>query len=604
MLLALAAPPGPADGRNGLPADGSDGLDGWDGLDGCDDLDGNGGPEQHRRPGRTGTGHLLQKLSDDGEPVGEPIEVGSPLDLRGFDGPGVRWLWDATSQIYPGLLRSGVRLDRCHDITLTERILQARAGVFGAPSSAAAVSARATGAPVPVDREPATVSAFRHVQPMLFDPAEPFDDPALPPPDPLAVLRTAIVDQQHRAGDDKALALLLAAESASGLAAVEMGHVGLPWNADVHRDLLLRTLGPPPAAGHRPARMAELAGEIDEAFGFPVNPDSAVDLRAAFRRAGFDIETTRSWVIKGLAHPAVQPVLAYKELARLYSANGWNWLAEWVHGGRFRAAYVPGGVVSGRWATNGGGGLQIPRALRRAVVADPGYALVVADAAQLEPRVLAAISKDLALQRLSADADLYDALARDGFGGDRAKAKLAMLGAMYGQTSGEAGRLVPTLRRRYPAAMACVEQAARQGETGQVVHSVLGRACPPPGASFRDVMEVGTSPDATDPERRRADLMAKDRGRFTRNFVVQASAADWAAVWLSGLRRDLASVPGAELVFFQHDELIVHVPIENAGMVSELTIAAAESARALVFPGSAVTTPVRPVVVDCYADAK
>ena len=115
---------------------------------------------------------------------------------------------------------------------------------------------------------------------------------------------------------------------------------------------------------------------------------------------------------------------------------------------------------------------------------------------------------------------------------------------------------------------------------------------------------MGTSQDATDAERRRADLMAKDRGRFTRNFVVQASAADWAAVWLSGLRRDLAEVPGAELVFFQHDELIVHVPTEDADLVIELTIAAAESARGLVFPGSAVTTPVRPVVVDCYADAK
>jgi DNA polymerase-1 len=38
--------------------------------------------------------------------------------------------------------------------------------------------------------------------------------------------------------------------------------------------------------------------------------------------------------------------------------------------------------------------------------------------------------------------------------------------------------------------------------------------------------------------------------------------------------------------------------------MSELTMAAAKSARELVFPGSAVTTPVRPVVVDCYADAK
>lgn len=86
--------------------------------------------------------------------------------------------------------------------------------------------------------------------------------------------------------------------------------------------------------------------------------------------------------------------------------------------------------------------------------------------------------------------------------------------------------------------------------------------------------------------------------------MVQGSAADWAGVWLSGLRRDLRQIPEAELVFFQHDELVVHTPIDTADAVSDLTIEAAESARRLVFPGSAAATPVRPVVVDCYADAK
>jgi DNA polymerase-1 len=229
---------------------------------------------------------------------------------------------------------------------------------------------------------------------------------------------------------------------------------------------------------------------------------------------------------------------------------------------------------------------------------------VVADAAQLEPRVLAAISGDAALQAVSADEDLYTALADDGFGGDRAHAKVAMLGAMYGATSGEAGRLLATLRDRYPDAMACVENAARQGERGDVVSSVLGRTCPPPSDGWREVVELGSGQDATDVERRRASQFARDRGRFTRNFVVQASAADWASVWLSGLRRDLTGVPGAELVFFQHDELIVHVPIAGAPAVAELAIASAESARRLVFPGSSVATPVRPAIVDCYADAK
>jgi DNA polymerase-1 len=383
-----------------------------------------------------------------------------------------------------------------------------------------------------------------------------------------------------------------------------MGTTGLPWRIDIHLDLLATMLGPRPRPGERPAALARLAAEINDAFGFAVNPDSAVDLRAAFRRAGFEIDTTRSWVIKNIDHPAVSPVLIYKELSRVHTANGWNWLDEWARDGRFRPEYLPGSVVSGRWATRGGGALQIPRALRKAVVADPGHRLVVADAAQLEPRVLAAISGDVALQRISADEDLYTALASDGFGGDRAHAKLAMLGAMYGATSGESGRLLGTLRSRYPAAMACVETAARQGEGGQVVHSVLGRACPPPSQGWREVVDVGSQQDSTDGERRRAGQFARDRGRFTRNFVVQGSAADWASVWLSGLRRELRAVPGAELVFFQHDELIVHVPDENASVVADLTIIAAEAARRLVFPTTLVTTPVRPVIVDCYADAK
>ncbi len=86
--------------------------------------------------------------------------------------------------------------------------------------------------------------------------------------------------------------------------------------------------------------------------------------------------------------------------------------------------------------------------------------------------------------------------------------------------------------------------------------------------------------------------------------MVQASAADWAAVWLSGLRRDLFDVPGAELVFFQHDELIVHCSAEAADRIAALAVAAADAARELVFPGSWATTPVRPVIVECYADAK
>ena len=82
--------------------------------------------------------------------------------------------------------------------------------------------------------------------------------------------------------------------------------------------------------------------------------------------------------------PAIEPLLAFKKLSRLHAANGWAWLDAWVKDGRFQPEYVVGGVVSGRWASRGGGALQIPRQIRGAVHADPGHKLIVADASQLE----------------------------------------------------------------------------------------------------------------------------------------------------------------------------------------------------------------------------
>src|SRR6185436_15745221 len=120
---------------------------------------------------------------------------------------------------------------------------------------------------------------------------------------------------------------------------------------------------------------------------------------------------------RNVDHPAVRPLLEYKELYRIWVAHGWSWLDAWVRDGRFRPEYVPGGVVSGRWGARGGGALQVPKVVRRAVVAEPGWRFVVADAGQLEPRVLAAVSGDERFAAAGAAGDLYAALAADSFEG-------------------------------------------------------------------------------------------------------------------------------------------------------------------------------------------
>jgi DNA polymerase-1 len=510
-----------------------------------------------------------------------------------------RWVLAAAGEQYPALLEAGVRLGRCHDLSLTEAILLAYHGEPGRPKNLAAAWARLRGLPEPPDRPPPA----RADQPALFEP----DRGAVPPGvDPVEAAIAVFHDQQRRMGaveHPDRLRLLVAAESAGALAAAEMTHHGLPWRADVHLAKLAELLGPRPAMGVRPARLAELADEIAAAFGGkPVNPDHPPSVVRAFARDGIDVPSSRAGVLRQVEHPAVAPLLAYKELARLWVAHGWSWLDAWVRGGRFRPDYVVGGVVSGRWATRGGAALQLPRTLRTAVRADPGWSLVVADAAQLEPRVLAALSGDHRLAEVSASTDLYGSLATDSFDGDRGRAKIAMLSAMYGGTSGEVGQLLAVLRKRFPQAVDHVERAARTGEAGGIVRSRLGRTSPPPSQAWRELTGAAAQDETGE---RRSRRVAREWGRFTRNFVVQASAADWALTVLAALRRRLASrSPEAQIVFFQHDEVLVHCPAElAASVVSDVHDAAAEASR-LVFGDTPVRFPLQAVVVDCYADAK
>lgn len=507
------------------------------------------------------------------------------------------WVFPSTDRLYPTLLSAGVRVRRCHDLRVTEGLLLAHEGRHGEPRGLAAAYARARGAPPPPDDEDPHESSAQGV---LFEPTGPALPDGVEPTEAAAVVLAEQERWLDRLPHAERLRLLVAAESASTLVAAEMTADGLPWDADVHRQLLADVLGAR-VAGGRPTKLAELAERIADAFGHPVNPDHPPSVVRAFARAGIEVPSSRAAALAGVDHPAVEPLLKYKELARLHSAHGWNWLTEWVHDGRFRPQFVVGGVVSGRWASRGGGALQIPKTLRRCVRADPGWKLVVADAAQLEPRVLAAISGDQRLAAVSTSEDLYSSLAADAFGGDRGRAKIALLSAMYGGTAGEAGALLAVLRHRFPVAVGYVEQAAVAGERGELVRSRLGRTSPPPSSSWRSL--TGSADDSHEAAARRA---AKDWGRFTRNFVVQASAADWTAVLLASARSKLRDrAPDAQLVFFQHDEVIVHCPEQQAAEAYRVLDECAADAGRLVFGRRCpVRFPLTGAVVDCYADAK
>ncbi|MEV6798976.1 bifunctional 3'-5' exonuclease/DNA polymerase [Micromonospora rifamycinica] len=546
-------------------------------------------------------GGALRPLDAAGQPLGavEPVDdlPGAVAARESAEHP--RWVWGSGPAVYPTLSRAGVRVERCHDLELTEALLLGHAGRWGEPRSLAAAFARLTGAAVPPDPPPRPPAPPGHGQAALFE--------AVPgPPAPgIDTVTRVYADQLARiaaTAHPGRFRLLVAAESAGALVAVEMAAAGLPWRADVHDALLAELLGEPSPVGGPPRRLAELAARIAEALGVrQLHTDSPAELLRAFARVGVELPNTRAWVLRGVDHPAVPLVLEYKELYRVWTAHGWAWRDAWVREGRFRPEYVPGGVVSGRWATRGGGALQIPKVIRRAVVADPGWVLVVADAGQLEPRVLAAVSGDARLATAGAAGDLYAALARDSFGGDRDRAKLALLGAMYGQTGGGALPALAVLKRSYPTAFGFLEAAARTGEAGGLVRSWLGRTCPPGTAGLGDD-DTPPDPDAgSDPRSPRARA-ARSRGRFTRNFVIQATAAEWASTLLATLRGELADI-GGELVFFQHDEVVVHCPAELAGAVVEAVRRAGSRASTLLFGDTPVRFPLDLSVVDCYANA-
>ncbi|MBJ6644710.1 bifunctional 3'-5' exonuclease/DNA polymerase [Streptomyces sp. BSE7F] len=542
-------------------------------------------------------------LGPDGLPSG-PVRREADLAEAVRSRPGVaRWVWRSTAEVYPRLLATGVRVERAYDVEAAETLLLGHEGRYGEPRSAAAALARLRGGPVPPD--PPQRHADPGAQSSLFDPqAAP-----LPPADLLAVY----AEQQRRtdatAHPDR-MRLLTAAESAGMLIAAEMNRAGLPWRADVHRALLHDLLGERYAGGGEPRRLAELADEVSAAFGRRVRPDLPADVVKAFAQAGIKVTSTRRWELGSVDHPAVKPLLEYKKLYRIWVAHGWSWLQDWVRDGRFRPEFLAGGTVTGRWVTHGGGALQIPKVIRRAAVADPGWRLVVADADQMEPRVLAAISRDPGLMEVAGrESDLYQAVSERAFSGDRDRAKIAVLGAVYGQTSGDGLKNLAALRRRFPKAVAYVDEAARAGEEGRLVRTWLGRTCPP-AARTTDAEEAGipVARDEPDSEARPwvpgyASTDARARGRFARNFVVQGSAADWALLMLAGLRRALTGM-AAELVFFQHDEVIVHCPEEETEAVTAAIREAAEQAGRIAFGQTPVRFPFTTAVVECYADAK
>ena len=391
--------------------------------------------------------------------------------------------------------------------------------------------------------------------------------------------------------DAPSVSATVKSESAAELLCAELATDGLPFDTAIAEQFLAATIGTRP----RNDVEAEAVRRRRDAVVIERGGLSAgVDLRnpAHVRRmlagAGVDVTDTRAWRLEPYreTHPLVDALLTWRKAERMATTYGYPWLDTNVSSdGRLRGAWSGSDGAAGRMTAQAGLH-NMPAEMRVAVIAEPGHVFVHADLGQIEPRVLAAVSHDPLLTAATSSEDLYAPIA-ERLDVARPVAKIAVLAAMYGQTSGTAGEALRGLERAYPVAMQFLRDADRAGQAGRDLRTYGGR-----------LVRMWVSPDAQ--ENRSA---AAARGRYARNAAIQGAAAELFKTWAVTVR-GRGTPLGARIVLCLHDELLVHVPeAHGPAMVRILEEALPDAARRWM-PGSAVRYVAKASVIRCWADAK
>ncbi|MDA8434900.1 MAG: DNA polymerase [Actinomycetales bacterium] len=403
----------------------------------------------------------------------------------------------------------------------------------------------------------------------------------------------ALPDRRATAGTSPLPYLTALSESMAALLAVELEHDGLPIDRAVLEALLTATVGPRPRseAEEAAARRARDAVVWARFPGEPVDLRNPALVRDLLARVGIDVPDTRSWRLEPYAEssPAVAALLAWRKAERIATTYGWSW-AERDIGADDRLRGVWGASEGAGRMTASAGLHNLPAELRPAVRPREGRVLVRADLGQIEPRVLAAVSGDAALAAAAREDDMYAPVAR-ALGSDRPTAKVAVLAAMYGQTSGPAGAALKDMDRTYPSAMAFLRAAEEAGRRGVDLRTYGGRLLRL--STLRDVLaEAG--PEST---------VAHSYGRFARNAVVQGAAAELFKAWAATVRAGLAGAD-ARIVLCLHDELLVETTAAEASRVVGIVESSLRSTGSWWCAGSGVRLVADTSVVRSWADAK
>ncbi len=320
-----------------------------------------------------------------------------------------------------------------------------------------------------------------------------------------------------------------------------------------------------------------------------VNLDSPEQVRDALARLGIEAASTREVVLRDHAgHPAVDALLEYRQVSKVTS----NWGGDWVE----RVRHPLTGRIHADWRQIVGAGriacsepnlTQVPKeaAYRACFGGSDGRALVVADYSQQELRILAAVSGDEALTEVfRRGGDLHRTTAALVFGipedavapAQRSAAKALNFGLMYGMGApgfaratrlplADARAVMDRYFATFPGVAIWLAEAEASGRRTGRARTPLGRV---------RALDVADGQGVT---------------TLSRNAPIQGAGADMTKLALAEVQRRLTdrfgrpggATPAAPdgLVLVIHDELVAEVPADHgeeaAALVCDGMLAAA-----------------------------
>jgi len=336
-------------------------------------------------------------------------------------------------------------------------------------------------------------------------------------------------------------------------------------------------------------------------FGEPdFHIDSDDEIRALFTRVtGEEVTHASKWALGKLDHPAVEPLLHYREANKVVTTYGDSFLAHVDDDGRVRAEFIPLGASTGRFSSRNPNLQNLPGDTRfhACLRAPEGRKLITADYGTCELRILAEMSQDERfLDFFNRGADLHAAVASRLFKENvtkeshpqlRQQAKAINFGLCYGMgaaslasqldlTHDDAERLLNRYFDAFPGIAkkleSLVDDALRKG----YAETLLGRKM----EFDKDVLQ-GPNP--------RGEL-----GRIAKNMPIQGTSADMTKLAMVLLTERLQPFDDAGLVNTIHDELVVECAAAELDEVKDIVVGAMTDAH---------NTLLRtvPVLVDIHA---